>query len=364
MKSTVGKLFGAFLLCLIMPVSGMACLNEYEFHGIKGNAYHGLNGFEELPDRHFDELRVLNPACATYKDSSDFAVNQLKRGYVGQGLRILFLLSAAHPREYIIAANLGTAYELAGQNDSALKWIEYSLTLNPNAHEGTEWVHTDILKAKINLAKDPQWLDKNHVLNINRKDFGLSIFGKDPAKVKLYNTLNAIYIQLNERLPFTSPGDMIMGDICADAAQIIENTSIEVGMAWWKLAQEFGTPAVSPDPAQRISKLREAGSKIPLQSELVEIPFEDTAKAVRNHYLKIHYHSFTQFSNAKAWKLKDEAVLKAALEEEKKFALMRKPPAATVAAQEEKTTDSTWLWMLGIGAAVLTFLFIGMRMKQ
>ncbi|MCU0434591.1 MAG: hypothetical protein MUC87_14145 [Bacteroidia bacterium] len=312
MKLTVSKLLCSLLLCLLMPLSGMACLNEYEFHGIKGNGYYGLNGFEELPDRHFGELRVLNPACATYKDSSDFAVNQLKRGYVGQGLQILLLLSAAHPHEYVIAANLGTAYELAGQNDSALKWIEYSLVLNPNAHEGTEWVHTDILKAKINLAKDSQWLSKNHVLNINRKDFGLSIFGNDPAKVQLYNTLKAIYIQLNERLPFTWPGDKIMGDICADAAQIIENTSIEVGMAWWELALEFGVPSSCPDPVIRMQRLEEAGKKI--QDEpLVENSDSDTAKSRHYRNKQVNYLSFYTFSKQHAWQLRDEPVLKATI---------------------------------------------------
>ncbi|MCU0434590.1 MAG: hypothetical protein MUC87_14140 [Bacteroidia bacterium] len=364
MKSTVGKLLVALLLCLLMPVSGMACLNEYGYHGAQGKGYDNLHGFENLPDRHFNKIHPADSVCSTYQDSSDFAVYLLKQGYVGRGIKILFALSHAHPREYEIAANLGTAYELAGLNDSALKWIEYSLTLNPDAHEGTEWVHTDILKTKIALAKNPDWLSTHHVLDIDRSRFGNSIFANNPGDLKLRDVLRSIYVQLTERLPFTSPGDKIMGDICTDAAQIMENTSIEVSMAWWKLAKEFGTPAVSPDPAQRIIKLREAGSKIPHRGELEPIPEGDSVKVNRRRFAIIHYHSFTQFSNAKSWKLKDETVLKSIIEEQKKLALTKKLPAAPVAAPEEKNTDSKWIWILGIGAAVLTFLFIGMRMKR
>jgi len=49
--------------------------------------------------------------------------------------------------------DLGTAYELAGKNEPALRWIREGLRRNPNSHKGTEWLHVKILEAKIEQEK-------------------------------------------------------------------------------------------------------------------------------------------------------------------------------------------------------------------
>jgi len=53
-----------------------------------------------------------------------------------------------HPGLYATAANLGTAYELLGNVDSAYYWIEEDMRRNPQGHEGSEWMHLCILSAK------------------------------------------------------------------------------------------------------------------------------------------------------------------------------------------------------------------------
>tara|TARA_B110000046_G_C13024495_1_gene413104 strand:+ start:2444 stop:2677 length:234 start_codon:yes stop_codon:yes gene_type:complete len=54
---------------------------------------------------------------------SDYAVYLMKAGRVDESLAILKELNKNLPQEYQIAANLGTAYELNGELDSALFYI-------------------------------------------------------------------------------------------------------------------------------------------------------------------------------------------------------------------------------------------------
>jgi hypothetical protein len=226
-------------------------------------------------------------------------------------------------------------------------------------------VHTDILKAKIAIAKDPNWLKTHHVLNFNRNNFGKTINGKSPESIELRKVLKAIYIQLTERLPFTAPGDLIMGDICTDAAQIIENTSIEVSMAWWKLADEFGVPEVSLDPKTQMQLLREAGKKIPKFRELELIPIDDTSRRIRdeNNYIHVNYFSFAKFSESNAWKLKDAELLKKVITELQTIKDVPKVQLTGI-QQVSSNTNAVWIWILGGGIVLLLLLFILIRHKK
>jgi hypothetical protein len=356
----IKKLSTVVALLLFAPASAWACFNGYAFHGTHASGTNDILGFEKLPKRHFGKLEHGDTLCQNFKDSSDYAVYLIKQGYLGRGLIMLHELSLNYPQEYVIAANLGTAYELSGLNDSALRWIEYSLMLNPNAHEGTEWVHTDILKAKIASAKDPNWLKTHHVLNIDRSNYGEHIYGSSQKSKLLREVLNAIYIQLTERLPFTAPGDLIMGDICTDAALIIEYTSIEAGMAWWKLADEFGVPTVSPDPKDKIKKLEQLGRSIPVLAELAAIPVNDSAGSTTTHteqYVHLSFFSFDKFSENKAWKLKDEEVLKNIITNLQQSQMVLKLNLATN-LQESSTVNTLWFWIGGIVAVVLLLILL------
>lgn len=65
------------------------------------------------------------------------------------------------------AANLGTAYEMMGQHKNALYWVKTSFKRNSTYHnQGTEWLHVKILEAKIQLEKNPNWLDNNTIIGI------------------------------------------------------------------------------------------------------------------------------------------------------------------------------------------------------
>ena len=87
------------------------------------------------------ELQEKIKTEGDYKDLSDYAVFLMKMGKFEEAKIILVELQYNHPDEYKLASNLGTAFELVGELDSALKYINYGMELNPDAHEGSEWVH-------------------------------------------------------------------------------------------------------------------------------------------------------------------------------------------------------------------------------
>ena len=84
---------------------------------------------------------------------------------------VLEAAEAAESGDYAVASNLGTTYELLGDNVKALEWIKKGLERNPKAHGGTEWVHVKNLEAKNgSLADDPKWLESHTVLGALRHE--------------------------------------------------------------------------------------------------------------------------------------------------------------------------------------------------
>lgn len=107
---------------------------------------------------------------------SDYAAQLLRLDEINTALPILEQLYAEYPQEYNIVANLGTAYELAGQDSKALYLLHKGVFINPNSHRGSEWIHLKILEAKIGLKANPLWLQQNPILGFD--------FGKDTLPKK------------------------------------------------------------------------------------------------------------------------------------------------------------------------------------
>ena len=93
-------------------------------------------------------------SSTNFTDRSDYAVALMYLGRHQEAVTLLHQLEAERPGEYFVAGNLGTAYELTGKNEEALRWIREAIRRNPAAHEGTEWLHAKILEAKIAQQKD------------------------------------------------------------------------------------------------------------------------------------------------------------------------------------------------------------------
>jgi hypothetical protein len=95
---------------------------------------------------------------AGWPPGMDTAVEMVFDGDAPGAVVKLTELDRRFPDNYWICANLGAACELAGDVPAALRWVEKALAINPGAHEGTEWMHAAVLKARLALAADPAWL--------------------------------------------------------------------------------------------------------------------------------------------------------------------------------------------------------------
>jgi tetratricopeptide (TPR) repeat protein len=224
-----------FLSVGITPAT-TACLNLY-FTTDKDGRTHILE--EELPafNTNFNnalidrKLRKLNREMEdnpSFQKLSDYAVLLMKGGKVDLALSILQQISLHYPNEYRVAANLGTAYELAGEIDSALVYIQKAMELNPNAHEGSEWVHVRVLETKKALKNNPDYLINHTVLNLS-----------DDA-IKNEAIADQLLIQVQERFPFTPFPDKIMADLFYDLGNCFTETkSLRYAERFYEISYKY-----------------------------------------------------------------------------------------------------------------------------
>jgi tetratricopeptide (TPR) repeat protein len=183
-----------------------------------------------------------------YKQLNDYAANLIRLGETKRAIEILKSIEQKRPGDYATAANLGTAYELAGDNVQALEWIKEAIRRNSRSHGGTEWLHVRILEAKLKIAEDPKWLETHHVL---RLEFGEDIIPHKPSPVvddqgethDLESVDYAIRYQLHERIGLVPPPDLIVGDLLADLGNlIVVDGVIEKALTAYELALEYHVP--------------------------------------------------------------------------------------------------------------------------
>lgn len=231
-----------FLLFLLANISvSHACLN-YFYSIDKDGHFHDAEDLQRGFNTNFNRkliqqrLEKLQKKLQTendYKLLSDYAVLLLKAGKTEIALDILEQLSIQHPNDYHIAANLGTAYELSGDNEKALHYIKRGLELNPNSHGGSEWVHVALLEVKLKLASDSTYLNNRTVLDLTEAQ-------ENDTRVR-----DQLMIQIRERFPFCKgPNDPIMASLLIDLGDCYKNTaSLEFAKACYEIAHHYyGAP--------------------------------------------------------------------------------------------------------------------------
>ena len=198
------------------------------------------------PHKHVKRLQKIESELKktrNYMLLSDYALVLMKLGKTKEALELLKVLYKHYPGEYKIATNLGTAYELNGQPDSALKYIRIDMKLNPHDHEGSEWIHAKILETKLAIAKDPAWLKTHSVLELTDAQKKDSIVWKH------------LNVQLQERVPFTPGPDNMVADLFVDLGDITANIgTIHYAHVYYNIAKKYYG---STDPAidEKIKKM-------------------------------------------------------------------------------------------------------------
>lgn len=127
---------------LLMAYISLGCINTYgeideEWESIWENTNKTHSPKVEQFTPAFDKGRALR-WLAEYDlnylyqfdmaTQSDIATQCLKLGEFEKALSIFEPLAKKYPNEYKIIANLGTTYELLGQNEKALKFYQKGIT--------------------------------------------------------------------------------------------------------------------------------------------------------------------------------------------------------------------------------------------
>jgi hypothetical protein len=177
-----------------------------------------------------------------------YAVALMYLGRSKEAITLLQQMESEKPGEYSVAANLGTAFELSGDNHNALHWIKEGIRRNFNSHAGTEWLHVKILEAKIAQEKDPNYFQTHSVLNLDpaKIDSGVIV---DGSEMQVAQLIQALHYQLVERMKFVKPPDAPVGGLLYDLAVVEAAThTLEAALPILQMATEYGYTSGRVEP--------------------------------------------------------------------------------------------------------------------
>jgi hypothetical protein len=253
--------------CLLAAgaTTAFACVNT-----LKSNILHyKWSGEKELLTTEIRKLELAYQADPNLEHTNDLAVGRMLTDRLAEAIQLLVEAEKRFPGKAVVAANLGTAYELAGRDAEALHWIREGVRRDPREHDGSEWLHARILEAKLALKSDPDWLEENAVLGVN---FGEGDLPRMPAALPTgaagrartpAEIAAAIEYQLGERINFVRPPDAIVADLYATWGDLAFASAragnIEVYMA---------------DPAHLYSEALRYGSANAMRVKMRKVQFE------------------------------------------------------------------------------------------
>lgn len=206
-----------------------ACLNSYDdkVEGMEPDptsiTFESQAKRDEFYQNELEKFLKKYPKPKTVEEQNDYAVRLIYNGKYKKAIKILLEIEKSKPNLSNTAVNLGTAYELLGQNENAKFWIEKGLKINPSVHRGSEWIHLNILKAKLANA-DSKWIRENPILEL---DFGSGYFPKLSHDSNLKWDIDSIdrlayqaKLQLRERRKFIFGHDLTMARLAYESANV------------------------------------------------------------------------------------------------------------------------------------------------
>lgn len=239
------KKYSLLYLFLFATFNSFACLNGetkmlkngafiYEDH--QGIVPHGHNFFIENFPKLVKELDSLYKTTKDIDYLSDLGYVLVIQKKYSEALNIYLKIEQLKPNRYSTASNLGTIYELLGDNKKALNWINKAIQINPKSHNGSEWLHAKILQAKIGGVK---YLNPNFLIST---DFGEDIEPKNKISKSNRKTLiKVLYYQLNERVSFIKTEDKIISLLLFELGNLaLLDKKYDDAINIYEKAQDYG----------------------------------------------------------------------------------------------------------------------------
>jgi tetratricopeptide (TPR) repeat protein len=137
-----------------------------------------------------------------------------------------------------LANNLGMAYDLAGNYDSALFWINVAIRTDPALYSGRKWVQSLVLKYRIAKEKSPGYTAGSSAIGL---DFGAKDLPENMYALDLIMLKEDLGAYISERLSFSEFPDTLTGMLLFDYGNIIAmNDGIGEALFYYKKAKESG----------------------------------------------------------------------------------------------------------------------------
>lgn len=255
--TTMSRIKLLLIITLLLPGALLACLNEYYrselpltdgkldlsllLYSKKDIRPYWMHGFKsdmivDNPlEKSKDSLQKIGLNKLDYKSLSDYAAIELRIGDRKKAVEMLEKLYVQYPNKYNIVANLGTAYEVTGNNEKALELLQKAVAINPRSHYGSEWIHVKILEQKVGAKQYGQ------IINLGIKDFSQWIIDKNYVFPQPADSLKIqVAYQLHERIAFIAPPDDIVGQLVLDFADIVaKSESYDAAIPFYEYAGHY-----------------------------------------------------------------------------------------------------------------------------
>ena len=236
----------SFLLAFVISSFVFACLN-YSVVGtdVKGNQIENQEHERYVAGLYINEINKEDVEERSLIDLEEYKKTKNLDSYLNYATSLVYLgeydkaisifkeIEEKQPNKYELASNLGTAYELAGDNKNALIWIKKALQLNKDSHHGSEWIHIRILEYKLRIIP---------LENLLGFDFGKERRPTSKySKEELENFSKDLAYQLSERTQFVKPKEQIVGKLYFDFGNLLALTKdLETAVEAYELSEKYG----------------------------------------------------------------------------------------------------------------------------
>ena len=232
------------VLLVLFSLKSVACLNRETkaltngltlYEDYEGIIPRGHDFFTIEFEKVFKELDSLYKKTKKIEYLSDRGYVLVIQGKYKEALDLYLNIEKSHPNRYSTASNLGTIYELLGDNTNALKWIKKSVAISPDSHNGSEWLHIKILEAKLN----PNTITSEFFIKTSFGNFDMPV--SDLSWDQTEKLTKSIYYQLNERMSFIKSEDPIIALLLFELGNLamIDGNIFDANQIY-KQAKEYG----------------------------------------------------------------------------------------------------------------------------